>query len=127
MNVVGARLVVLMAVDAFKRAVICLVHMAVGTGIPRTGTVMASRTDGEPLVMRKQCCGLPGESTMACRTIGVEFRRRMLGIGRCCVFAKVARHPFDGSPLESVLGVTRFAGERRMDSPGREIGFVVIE
>ena len=75
MSVVGARLVVLMAVDAFKRTVICLVRMAVRTGIPRAGAVMASRTDGEPLVMRKQCCGLPGESSMACRTIGIEFRR----------------------------------------------------
>ena len=54
MSVVGARLVVFMAVDAFERAVICLVHMAVGTGIPPAGTVMTSRTDGEPLVMGKQ-------------------------------------------------------------------------
>jgi hypothetical protein len=54
MGVVRARLVVFMAVDALKRAVICLVHMAVGTRIPPAGTVMASRTDGEPLVMRKQ-------------------------------------------------------------------------
>jgi hypothetical protein len=64
---------------------------------------------------------------MTCRAIGVKFRRHMIGIGGSGVFAKMARHAFDARPTESIPGVTRRAGERRMDSPGREIGVVVIE
>jgi hypothetical protein len=89
--------------------------------------VMASRTDGEPLVMGKKCRRLPGESAMTYLTIGVEFRSGMPGIGGCSVFPKMARHAGYGSPPEPVLGMARFAGERCMDSTGREIGVVVIE
>jgi hypothetical protein len=111
MSVVGARLVVLMAVDAFKCTVIGLVRMAVGTGVPGAGAVMASRTDGEPLVMGKKCRRLPGESTMTDRTIGVEFRGGMPGTGSCSVFPEMARHARDGRPPEPVLGMACLAGE----------------
>ena len=127
MNAVRARLVVLMTIDAFKCAVVRLVCMAVGAGIPSARAVMAPRTDGEPLVVREKSGGHPGKGAVTCCTIGVEICAQMSGIGGCRVFPQVARHTFDGSSLESVPDMTRSAGQRCVNAPGRKIGVIVIE